>query len=146
MATTLVTSPQTPVQVVRSIMTLCPGGPVGRVMAERGRVLLPRTMTITRVVIERRARGLPMGRIVVGLAPAASGSVLTISAGGHPGALVVSIALVAAMASVVALVAGGAAAAVAGAIVGAIEAVRWRTALAAVNEDGEWLATRLLQR
>jgi hypothetical protein len=138
-----VTSPQTPEEVIRSIMALCPGGPVGAVMATQGKLLLPRRMTIERVIIERRGRGLPMGRIVVGIANRAPGTALTIEAGPHPGALIVSAVLIVALASGAAIVAGTTAAIVVGAALTMVEAVRWSRALPAIAADGERLANQL---
>jgi hypothetical protein len=138
-----VTSSQTPEQVIRSIMTLCPGGPVGTVMAKRGKLLLPRHMTIKRVAIDRRAQGLPMGRIIVSIARTESGTALTINAGGHPAALAVSVALVAALVAIAAFAVGGVAAAVFGVGLAVFEAVRWRKGLSAAAADGEWLAAQL---
>jgi hypothetical protein len=132
-----------PEQVIRSIMTLCPGGPVGAVMRREGRVLLPRLMTIKRVVIERRGRGVQLGRIIVVLSPAASGTVVTIRSGVHPIALAMAFAFIAVLALGVAWYAGRIAGVVVAALLAGAEAVWWRKGAAAVKRDADWLAREL---
>ena len=124
-------------------MALCPGGPVGSVMSKQGRLLLPRRMTIERIVIERRGPGLPSGRIIVSLSGTESGTVLTIDSGPYPIVLVVSAAIISVLAFGSAQVAGGAGGSVVGAVLAILETVRWRRGLAAVNADAEWLAREL---
>jgi hypothetical protein len=112
-------------------------------LSDGGATFLPRRMTIDRVIIERRGRGLPMGRVIVGIANSAPGTILTIEAGAHPGALIVSVGLVVAVASGAGMVAGTTAAIVVGAALAILEAIRWSNALPAVAADGEWLASQL---
>ena len=143
MPTTTVTSPHTPEQVIRRMMTLCPGGAVGVVMRKEGRLLLPRLMPIQRVVIERRGRGVQPGRIVLFLSPVDSGTSVTITSAVHPIALLVSVTFIAAIASAVGWFAGAIAGVAVAAVFSGAQAMWWRKSAAATAADAAWLAKEL---
>jgi len=143
MASTEITSRRPSHKVAELILTLCPGGPVGAVMSREGRLLLPRRISIDQVVLERRKPGLPPGRIVIGLAPSGSGTLVRINFSGEPMALVLSSALIAGVSVVAAQLAGGAVGVGIGALLAAIETIRWRKGLAGLATDTAWLTEQL---
>ena len=97
MATTHVVSDRSAEMVTEAILALCPGDPVGAVLSREGRLLLPRRVSFDQVVVERRKPGMPPGRILIGLAPTGSGTLVSITSSGEPLALVISGVLVASL-------------------------------------------------
>jgi hypothetical protein len=72
-----------------------------------------------------------------------SGTILDISSGVYPPALVVPVLLAAILLFAVARFAGGIAADIVGAVVVALEAFRWNRGLAGVKADAAWLTEEL---